>query len=588
MFRTLGIALVAGILGLSVSASDNFDYDVLVYTGNAAGCTAAQSAAKEGANVLVVEPSKLLGGMTGGGIEHIDWGNPLAVGGEAHRVLSRSMNSRQYREYFADILEKNENVTVMHNYRVASVHKTNNKITRITLDYAPHDEYGVPPESPSEKSVKSISAKVFIDASYDGELMARDGDVSYTWGREAKSRFSESHAGAEKPLMAYDIDPYVEPGNKHSGFIPLIQDFTVKDEDSADDLVMGYGFRWKWAMNDGHEITPHNYDPDQFELFRRGFLAAANGSDVDITVGHFIRDIHTKEVEDYETSLDSWVMPQNLRRSLLAPMNYGQNKDYPDGDYKTKARIWKEEQSFVRNLIHFFKTDESVPKEMAKRAKGIKLAKGEFDETNGYPNQLYIREARRMQSDYIITQKDMENERGSVHDPITLATYGVDEWPYATVKYAEKDFETDGVALVGGYYSCYKLGYPYAIPYRAVRPKKSETSNLLVPVTVSATHVAFSSIRMEPVYMQLGQAVGIAAAMAALNNNTDGDYEFLAVQDIDYDVLASKLTEEGIPLKVDHAMKKDYENLKSGNHHQDINMMTQLKGYLGITEQGFY
>ena len=311
MFRFLTVTLLAALLGSFVTGKKHFDYDVVVYTGNAAGCMAAQSAAKEGAKVLLVEPSKLLGGMTGGGIDHIDWGNPLAVGGEAHRVLSRSMNSRQYREYFTDIMEDNENITVIHSYRVANVDKSGNRIDSVTLDFAPHDEYGVPPAEPHEKSVKDISAKVFIDASYDGELMARDGDVEYTWGREAKSKYSESHAGAEEPLMTYDIDPYVEPGNKHSGLLPLIQvdmlcfetsrcmwlhsniayshvsaqDYRPKSEHSGDDLIMGYGFRWKWTTGDGHEITPHNYDADQFELFRRGFIAAANGSDVDVTVG---------------------------------------------------------------------------------------------------------------------------------------------------------------------------------------------------------------------------------------------------------------------------------------------------------------
>ena len=281
-------------------------------------------------------------------------------------------------------------------------------------------------------------------------------------------------------------------------------------------------------------------------------------------------------------------MPENLRRSLLAPINYGQNSAYPDGDYETKANIWKSEQSYVRNLVHFLRTDDSVPPEMRERASKIKLAKGQFDETRGYPNQLYIREARRMISDYVVTQKDMENSAGNVHDAISLASYGFDEWPYGTVVHADEGFETDGVALVGGYYSCYKLGYPYPIPYRAVRPKKSQTSNLLVPVAVSASHVAFSSMRMEPVFMQLGQAVGIAAAMAAMNNNTDGEYKYLAVHDIDYDILASKLTDEGIPLKVDESMKKDYKNLKSGKVHKDINMHSHFTSALGVPEQGYY
>ena len=175
------------------------------------------------------------------------------------------MNNRQYREYFQETIEKNENITLINDYRVIGVDSSGGKIHSIKVEHAPYDEYGCPPEEGDGKH-KSFSGKYFIDASYEGELMARQG-VSYTVGREAADHYGESHAGEEKVLMAYDVDPYNEPGKPSSGLLPGIQDIDVGNEKDGDDLVMGYGFRWKWSTgDDGYEITPHNYDPSQFEM----------------------------------------------------------------------------------------------------------------------------------------------------------------------------------------------------------------------------------------------------------------------------------------------------------------------------------
>ena len=201
----------------------------------------------------------------------------------------------------------------------------------------------------------------------------------------------------------------------------------------------------------------------------------------------------------------------NLARALFAPTNYGHNAGYADGDYATRARIWKEQQDFVRGMTHFLRTDPSVPAKQKEIALSAGLEKGAFDDTRGYPHQLYVREARRMVSDYVVTQKDLEG-RTSPADSVGLASYGVDEWPYATVA-------LDGqVALMGGYYSMLYLEERnrgiYRIPYRAIRPKQGQCANLLVPVCVSASHIAMTSLRMEPVWMILGESAGVAAAMA--------------------------------------------------------------------------
>jgi hypothetical protein len=221
----------------------------------------------------------------------------------------------------------------------------------------------------------------------------------------------------------------------------------------------------------------------------------------------------------------------NLARALLAPTNYGGNAEYPDGDYATRARIWKADQEFMRGMTHFLRIDDCVPDKFKQLATELGFQRGIFDETGGWPHQLYVREARRMKSEYVLTQKDLEG-RTDPKDSIGLASYGVDDWPYAT-------YALDGkVALYGGEFSMLYLDEKhngiYKIPYRSITPKQAECSNLLVPVCVSASHIAMTSIRMEPVWMILGESAGVAAAMA-LSENT-------SVQEVSYDSLQKKLT----------------------------------------------
>jgi hypothetical protein len=499
-------------------------YDVCIYTGNASGVMAACAAAKEGAKVVVVEPSRWLGGMTGGGLMHVDWGREEAVSGSTRPILKQGFEDPQYRATFATMLAE-AGVTVLFEHRVSSVEKSAGVIRAITLDHAPFDALGCPPALPKQAAARVLRAKVFIDCSYEGDVLARAG-VTYTWGREARATYGESLAGAQPPMSVYAIDPYVKPGEVQSGLLPGLQADPVAPVGEADRLTMGYGFRWKFTFKgDGLPIAaPEHYDPRQFELYRRAFA-----SGVDILSGRVLRG-----------KLDGWEKSGgrvfsggagNLARALFAPTNYGSNAGYPDGDYATRARIWKEQQDFVRGMTHFLRTDPAVPAKQKEIALSAGLAKGIFDDTQGYPHQLYVREARRMVADYVVTQQDLEGRTETPKDSVGLASYGVDEWPYATVA-------SDGkVALMGGYYSMLYLEEKnrgiYQIPYRAIRPKKDQCTNLLVPVCVSASHIAMTSIRMEPVWMILGESAGVAAAMAVKSG--------LAVQDVPYADLQPKL-----------------------------------------------
>ena len=512
-------------------------YDVCVYGGNASGVMAACAAAKEGAKVIVVEPSRWLGGMTGGGLMHIDWGREEAVSGSTRPILKKDYNDAQYRAVFAEML-KAAGVTVLFEHRVSAAEKSAGVIRTITLDLAPFDETGCPPAAPTKAGARVIVAKVFIDCSYEGDLMARSG-VAYTFGREAKSTYGESLAGAQPPMSVYAIDPYVKEGEPQSGLLPGLQSTPVAPVGEADELTMGYGFRWRFVFK-GESLPiepPANYDPKQFELYRRAFQQG-----VDILSGRVMRG----KVEGWEQSGGRVYSggAGNLARALFAPTNYGHNASYPDGDYATRARIWKEQQDFVRGMTHFLRTDPSVPAKQKEIALSAGLEKGAFDDTKGYPHQLYVREARRMISDYVVTQKDMEGKAAPV-DSVGLASYGVDEWPYATVPLDGK------VALMGGYYSMLYLEDEhrgiYRIPYRSIVPKKDQCTNLLVPVCVSASHIAMTSIRMEPVWMILGESAGVAASMAVKSGS--------AVQDVPYAELYPKL--RALTQKVEIPKKKE-------------------------------
>jgi len=505
----------------SAAAADN--PDICIYGGTASGVMAAVTAAKQGRSVVLIEPSRWLGGMTGGGLSHVDWGREKAVGGTALSILSKNYDDAQYRQVFRELVKKYR-IRVIDEHRISAVQKDGAAIRSLTLDHAPPDALGCPVAAATKANAMTLPAQVFIDCSYEGDLMARAG-VSYTWGRESRDEYGESLAGVRPNLAVYAIDPYVTPGNAKSGLLPFIQDMKAQPEGSADRLTMGYGFRWKFSKDaDRLPIpAPEHYDPKQWELYRRGFKNKAKideGRRMKGKLGFF---------EPAGGRIHS-LGAGNLARALLAPTNYGSNAEYPDGDYATRARIWKTDQEFMRGMTHFLRTDGCVPDKFKQTALEFGFQRGIFDDTQGWPHQLYVREARRMKSDYVVTQKDLEGTTDPA-DSIGLASYGVDDWPYATYVHEGK------VALYGGEFSMLYLDDQhegiYKIPYRAITPKPSECTNLLVPVCVSASHIAMTSIRMEPVWMILGESAGIAASMAVT--------EKVPVQQVSYAAMKEKL-----------------------------------------------
>jgi hypothetical protein len=395
------------------------------------------------------------------------------------------------------------------------------------IDYAPVDETGCPPPQPKQLGVIEVSAKVFIDCSYEGDLLAMSG-VSYTWGRESREQYNESLAGVRPSLWVHDIDPYLKTGDPASGLIPFVQDRQIGPLGSADDLTMGYCFRYEFDMS-GKGIPipePMDYDTAEFELYRR----ALNGN-IDIFSSRKMRySLNLKEAKK-----KPFVGGANLNRNIMASTAYGCNVDYPNGDWATRSRIWKFHQEFLSKIVHFAKTDPSSPESLKQYANRLTFRRGPFDETGGWPNQLYVRQARRMVSSYVVSQKDIAGETDPAH-PVGLAAYGVDDWPYAVV------VEDSKVAVQGGEFSIIyldggKYNGSYKIPYESIVPTKGECDNLIVPVCVSASHIAFTSLRMEPVWMILGESAGVAAALAV-----DAG---IPVQDVSYEKLRPKLDELG-------------------------------------------
>ena len=580
-----------------VAEVKNYKADVCVYGGTASGVMAALAAEKEGSTVILIEPTRCLGGMTGGGINHLDWGKGETVGGSTYKILMEGLKdqkrahgghakygigNKQYRERFKKLV-KDRGITVIYDHRVGKVqvgNETINKPTReqpialgekivsknknnfiqsIILDYAPVDETGCPIPVPKKRNVITVSAKVFIDCSYEGDILGMSG-VRYTWGRESREHYDESLAGVRPSLWLHDIDPYVEPGNPKSGLIPFVQDRKIGPLGSADSLSMGYCFRYEFDKS-GKGIPipePTNYDPAEFEVYRR---AIRNG--IDIFSNRHMRTTLNKFTVHKKAP---FVGGAQSNRNLMGSTVYGCNEEYPNGDWATRSRIWKFHQEFLINSIHFAKTDPLAPKSMKQRAMNTSFRKGVFDETGGWPSQLYVRQARRMVSSYVVTQKDLEGKTDPPH-PVSLAAYGVDDWPYAVV------VEDDKIAVQGGAFSIVyldkgKYNGSYKIPYEAIVPSKGECENLLVPVCVSASHIAFTSLRMEPVWMILGESAGVAASMAADNE--------IAVQDVPYKKLRQKLDDLG---QILDRVKQDETELQSVRWKSQDDWNSQKSGY---------
>jgi hypothetical protein len=477
--------------------------DLCIYGGTSAGVIAAFTAKKLGKTVLLIENSKHLGGMTSGGLSATDIGNKYAITG-----LSRDFFRRLGRHYgkfehwlpepkvaekiFNDYIRE-AGAEVVYQKRLAYVFKLGNRIEKIVLEDVVNPK--------AEKLV--VEARQFMDCTYEGDLMAQAG-VSYFVGREDNKLYNETLSGVQKQdrhQFEDGIDPFVVKGDSTSGLLWGITNQPLLPNGTGDKKVQAYNFRMCITYDSLNRMPfpkPDNYDPSRYELLIRLIQSRSERGWKHILKSYFlINEIPNKKAD--------WNNMGAFSTDFI-----GGNWTYPEANYAERARIWKAHEDYQKGLLYFFQTDPRIPAELQKEFRKWGLPKDEFQENGGWPYQLYVREARRMVGEYVMTE---HNCRGTVAvaDGIGMAAYTMDSHN-CDRHFMNGMVKNEGNVEVGGF-------PPYDISFRSIVPKREECSNLTVPVCMSATHIAYGSIRMEPVFMVLAQTSAIAACWAIEQNN---------------------------------------------------------------------
>jgi hypothetical protein len=497
----------------SLKAQQNLykSYDICVYGGTSSGVIAAYTAAKSGKSVLLIEPGRNLGGMSSGGLGLTDIGNKYAISGLAldfYRRIGKHYNKFEQWVFEPHVAEqlfneyiKKANVSVLYENRITAVKKKGNKITSITL------------ENPVKKSTGSVNAAVFIDCSYEGDLMAKAG-VSFSVGREANSDYQETFNGVQLMnghQLPEAIDPYKIKGDASSGLLWGITTSTLAEKGTGDHKVQAYNFRICLTSNPENRIPitkPENYVPERYELLIRQMEKRTWKSLQDVFIW--------SGMPNQKTDI-------NNRNGFSTDM-IGMNWDYPNADYAQREKIWKAHVDYTKGLLYFVGNDSRIPAHIKQEIAQWGYPKDEYINNGNWSHQLYVREARRMKGELVMTQHHCQG-REIVTDGVGMAAYTMDSHNCDRLV-VNGVVKNEGNVEEGGF-------GPYPISYRAIIPKESEAANLIVPVCLSATHIAYGSIRMEPVFMVLGQSAAIAAVQAIDSK--------LSVQKIDVKQLQQRL-----------------------------------------------
>ena len=530
--------LISLLLTAALARAAASSHDVVVYGGTSGGITAAIQAARMGRTAVLIEPTQFLGGLTTGGLGATDIGNKRAIGGMSRefygRVWQHYQNpaawTRQTREEYVNrrsgpndpnektmwtfephvaskiyddmLREVRDKVTVVKGERLdlaRGVVKQGTRIVRIVME-----------------SGRAFEGRMFIDATYEGDLMAKAG-VSYHVGREANSVYGETlngvqtgHAVSHQFIRA--VDPYVKPGDPTSGVLPGINVAGPGEEFSGDRKVQAYNFRL--CTTDVPEnrrawVKPANYDPQWYELLLRNFEAGDHRAPWNPV---WMPNRKTDTNNNYAISTDF----------------IGQNWEYPEADYATRARIWQRHVDWQQGLMWTLANHPRVPERVRAEFQRLGLAKDEFTDNDNWPRQLYVREARRMIPDYVMTEKNCRRDEVAA-DSVGMGAYNMDSHHIQRYITKEGHVRNEGDVQV--------RVRPYPISYRSIRPKAAECTNLLVPVCLGASHIAYGSIRMEPVFMVLGQSAA-TAAVHAIEQGVD-------IQRIDAAKLKARLEQDG-------------------------------------------
>ena len=478
-------------------SSPQAEYDVCVYGGTSAGVIASYAVAKQGKKVLLVEPGYRLGGMTSGGLGQTDIGNKQVVKGLAldfyrrvgatyGRLESWIFEPSVAESIFKDYISRG-NVEVLYGHRIVDAKKQGASITSINVESVEN-----------LAQTKNIAAKVFIDCSYEGDLMARAG-VTYVVGREDNKIYGEDHNGVQMQHLHQfvdNVDPYIEKGNPASGLLWGISDAALAPTGSGDNMVQAYNYRICLTSDKENMLPiekPANYDASRYELL--------------------LRIIEAQKLYALNNYFIISPMPNNKtdinNRGAFSTDMIGMNHSYPEASYEERAEIIQAHKDYTLGLLWFMGNDERVPKPLRDQMLALGLPKDEYLEYGHWTPQLYIREARRLVGEYVATQANCDNI-AKVDDGVGMAAYTMDSHNCQRVVIIK-----DGKAMVKNEGNVeIKGGLPYDVSYRCLTPKREECDNLLVPVCLSASHIAYGSIRMEPVFMLLGQSAAKAACLA--------------------------------------------------------------------------
>ena len=513
----LGLLLAVSVA--SLPAAERFD--AVVYGATSGGVTAAIAAAHAGARTALLEPGRHVGGMTTGGLSRTDHGRKETIGGLALEFYRRL--GRHYGEDVTWYFEPHVAEKVLREWiREAGV--------QLFLGHRLREDHGVRKRGARIREIQmengtGFAAAVFIDATYEGDLMAQ-AKAAYTIGREGTADYGESLAGVRptdrKHQFNFPVAAYDEKGVLRAG----IQSTPRGEIGAADKKVQAYNYRLCFSDNPANRIPfPRlsSYDPGRYALLAAYIDAWRKAKGAYPGVNDLL-------------GVNRLTVPSKADVNNRGPFStdyIGANWEYPDASYAKRALIVQAHIDYTAGLLHFLANEPAVPESIRKEMAQWGLCADEFIDTNYWPHQLYIREARRMKSDFVMTQRDIQTDL-TKPDSIGMGSYNSDSHN------VQRYVTPEGLVLNEG--NMEVPVEPYQIPYRVLIPKRKEAENLLVPVCVSSSHVAYSTLRMEPVYMILGHAAGVAAKLAIDSG--------VPVQEIDTEDLRHKLRQQGAVLEL--------------------------------------
>ena len=490
--------------------------DLIVYGGTASGVITAYSAAREGLHVVLLEPRAHLGGMVTGGLSATDLGQFQIIGGYAREFYMRAAahygvhTLQKHADWLSEPHVGEDIFRAMLQEAGVEVHLHEKLMEQGGVVIAARHLTSIKTEDG-----KVWSAKIFADCSYEGDVMSQSG-VTYTIGREGIAKYGENLAGVREKTPAHQFTWPLSAYDDQHKLLPEIDPGPLDTPGSGDKKVQSYNFRMILSHDPANQVPypkPVGYDPARFALLRRYLLEFQKNKG---RAPNFHDVTNPVEIPNHKADFNN--------NGPVSTDFIGHSWGYPDGSYAVKQKIWNDTADYTQGFFYFLAHDPSVPPSLQKEVNEWGLSKDEFADNGHFPYQLYIREGRRMVGVYVMRQADLQTTR-TKPDSIGMGSYQSDSHNIQRVARQDGTVTNEGDVQVAV--------QPYEIPFRVMLPQKDQADNLLVPVCLSASHVAYSSVRMEPQYMIIGQAAGIAASLAVQKQT--------AVQDISVQALQKKL-----------------------------------------------